>query len=98
MRSATLDTMPIEQRLTAIVPLVLALLCCTFLARPRVGYAGVVAAGLLVVSVAVWSQVQKVYEGPTVVPLTGARGLTVADLVIVPSLGIAAAVVARARR
>jgi len=91
--------MPLGQQAAAIAPLVMGLVCCWFLARPQpVGRAGLASAALLVIACAVWSQVQKEYEGPTVVPLTGSRGLTIADLVLVPSFAIAVALVIRSRR
>lgn len=90
--------MPFATKLAALTPLVLGLLCCALLARPRpVGRPGLLGAGLLVVSSVLWSRLQGPYEGTTVVVVSLGHGLTVADLVIVPSLGIAAAVAGRFR-
>ena len=91
--------MPLFQQLTAIAPLFAGVACCWFLARPgKPGRAARIWAAVLLVTALVWSQVQKEYEGPTVVPITPSRGLTIADLVLVPSFAIACAVFARARR
>ena len=91
--------MPFAQEVAASAPLVFGLLGCWLLGRAApVGHSGVAVAVALFVTSAVWSQVQKVYEGPTVISVTASRGLTIADLVIVPSLGIVAALLVRARR
>lgn len=91
--------MPAFQTVAAIAPLVIGLVGAALLAQRSVSRnAAVITAALLVVTSGIWSQVQKEYEGPTVVPFTGSRGLTIADLVLVPSLAIAVALVARARR
>ena len=91
--------MPFAQTAAATAPLIFGLLGGWLLGRRETpGRAGYVVAGLLLLTSAIWSQVQKEYEGPTVVALYPGRGLTIADLVLVPSLAIAVALIARTRR
>jgi hypothetical protein len=89
---------PFIEQLVAVALLCVALTCCFLLARTKpIDTGGTVGAALLVVLAVVWSRVPGAYEGPTVVSVTDTHGMTVADLVVVPCVGIAAALFARAR-
>jgi hypothetical protein len=85
--------MPLGQRVAAILPLLLSLICCAELTRGGVPRRRALVSGaLLVVSLLVWMQVEKVYEGPTVIRVSPHHGLTIADLDVVPGGAIAAVI------
>lgn len=84
--------MPASDRVRALTAVVLAGWCAWVLVRGRVGRLDAGAAGALAVLAAWWLLQSPAYEGPTVLPLTGSSGLTMADLGVPPSLFLSAAV------
>lgn len=87
-----------EQLLALCVVLGATLTCLPLARAARPGRVGVGGALVSAVLTVVWALHKAPYEGPAIITLAAARGLTVVDLIVPPSLAISAAVLVRAFR
>lgn len=86
-----------SERLVALLFVALSVACVVLLLRRPVRLRGLLVAGPLAAVALVWLFGTRAYEGPTVLALTPTRGLTVADLLVLPALALAAAVAVACR-